>query len=92
MRKSSLLQICLLFLIAVPAFGQTVKTTYVKAGNLFESQSGAYRSNTVLVIEGERIKSPEAGGFAIQRHSVRFRHRGRGQREEDAGRRIYLCS
>jgi len=65
MRKSSLLQVCLLFLIAFSAFGQTVKTTYVKAGNLFDSQSGAYRSNVVLVIEGERIKSVEAGGFAI---------------------------
>ncbi len=65
MRKSFLFQICLLFLMAFPAFGQTVKTTYIKVGNLFDSQSGAYRSNIVLVIEGERIKSVEAGGFAI---------------------------
>src|ERR1700689_1200748 len=65
MRKSSLLQICVLVLMVFPVFGQRVKTTYVKAGNLFDSQSGTYHSNIMLVIEGERIKSVEAGGFAI---------------------------
>jgi imidazolonepropionase-like amidohydrolase len=51
--------------MAFPVFDQRVKTTYVKAGNLFDSQSGAYHSNVVLVIEGERIKSVQAGSFAI---------------------------
>jgi imidazolonepropionase-like amidohydrolase len=65
MRKLSPLPICFLFLIAFSAWGQAVKTTYVKAGKLFDSQAGTYRSDMVLVIEGERIKSVEAAGYAI---------------------------
>jgi imidazolonepropionase-like amidohydrolase len=65
MRKLSPLLLCLLSLTTLSALGQTVKTTYVKAGKLFDSQSGTYHSDVVLVIEGERIKSVEAAGFAI---------------------------
>src|SRR5271155_768350 len=57
--------ILFLFLTAFTSFGQAVKTTYVKAGKLFDSQAGTYRSDVVLVIEGERIKSLEAASFAI---------------------------
>ncbi len=65
MRKLSPLLLCLLSLATFSALCQTVKTTYVKAGKLFDSQSGTYHSDVVLVIEGERIKSVEAGSFAI---------------------------
>jgi imidazolonepropionase-like amidohydrolase len=65
MRKLSPLLLCLLSLTTFSALCQTVKTTYVKAGKLFDSQSGTYHSDVVLVIEGERIKSVEANGFAI---------------------------
>src|SRR5271170_6121251 len=65
MRKLCPLPLCLMLLTTFSALGQTVKTTYVKAGKLFDSQSGTYHSDVVLVIEGERIKSVEATGFAI---------------------------
>src|SRR5277367_6845843 len=65
MRKLFSPSICFSFLIMLSAFGQAVTTTYVKAGKLFDSQSGTYRSDVVLVIEGERIKSVEAASFAI---------------------------
>ncbi len=65
MRKLSLRLICFVFSMAFSAFGQAGTTTYVKAGKLFDSQSGSYHSDVVLVIEGERIKSVEAAGFAI---------------------------
>jgi imidazolonepropionase-like amidohydrolase len=65
MRKLSLLSICFVFSMVFSAFGQAGTTTYVKAGKLFDSQSGSYRADVVLVIEGERIKSVEASGFAI---------------------------
>jgi imidazolonepropionase-like amidohydrolase len=65
MRKLSPLLLCLLFLATFSVFAQTAKTTYIKAGKLFDSQSGAYRSDVVLVIEGDRIKSVEAASFAI---------------------------
>lgn len=38
---------------------------YVKVGHLFDSAAGRYRDNVVLVVEGERIRSVEAGGFAV---------------------------
>lgn len=38
------------------------KTTYIKAGKLFDSEAGTYRSDVVLVIEGDRVKSVEAAG------------------------------
>ncbi|MGC1294030.1 MAG: amidohydrolase family protein [Alloacidobacterium sp.] len=65
MRKLSLRLICFVFSMAFSAFGQAGTTTYVKAGKLFDSQSGSYHSDVVLVIEGERIKSVGAAGFAI---------------------------
>jgi imidazolonepropionase-like amidohydrolase len=41
------------------------ETTYVKAGHLFDSESGTYRQNVTLVLSGDRIKSIESGTFAI---------------------------
>ncbi len=64
-RKSFLLSIGCVLMSLVAAFGQTTTKTYVKAGHLFDSQSGAYRADVVLVIEGERIESVESAGFAI---------------------------
>jgi imidazolonepropionase-like amidohydrolase len=68
MRKSPFLALPLLFLAFV-AVAQTPRpapvTSYVKAGNLFDSERGVYQQNVVLVIEGERIKSVESGGFAV---------------------------
>jgi imidazolonepropionase-like amidohydrolase len=68
MRKSLCLALPLLIL-TVAALAQTPKpapvATYVKAGNLFDSESGVYKQNVVIVIEGERIKSVESGGFAV---------------------------
>jgi imidazolonepropionase-like amidohydrolase len=49
-----------LLLSSLPAFAQT---TYIKAGKLFDSQSGTYRSDVVLVVQGERIQSVEPSGF-----------------------------
>ncbi len=40
-------------------------TTYVKAGHLFDSESGTYRNNAVLVLSGDRIQSVEPSTFAI---------------------------
>jgi imidazolonepropionase-like amidohydrolase len=65
MRKLSPLFLCLLFLTTLSVFSQTAKTTYVKAGKLFDSQSGTYHADVVLVIEGERIKSVETAAFTI---------------------------
>ena len=45
------------------------ETTYVKAGHLFDSESGTYRQNVTLVLAGDRIKSIEPGPFAIHRRS-----------------------
>jgi imidazolonepropionase-like amidohydrolase len=69
LRISALVSACSLFLATVAALAQTPKPTpapaYVKAGHLFDSQSGTYKENVVLVIDGERIQSVEASGFAI---------------------------
>jgi len=48
-----------------PALSQPSATTYVKAGKLFDSQSGTYRSDVVLVIQGDRIQSVEPSGFKL---------------------------
>ena len=55
-------------IISASAFAQTAKpvvTTYVRAGHLFQSESGTYRDNVVLVVEGDRVKSVEDGAFRI---------------------------
>jgi imidazolonepropionase-like amidohydrolase len=44
---------------------QTPETTYVKAGHLFDSETGTYRQNVTLVLDGDRIKSIESGTFVI---------------------------
>ena len=41
------------------------KITYIRAGHLFDATSESVRDNVVIVVEGERIKSVEAGSFAI---------------------------
>jgi len=69
MRSSPLRKACLLaavvVLFSLCGSGQTAAVAYVKAGKLFDSEHGVYRENAVLVVEGERIKSVEAAGFAI---------------------------
>ncbi len=65
MRKFPVLSICLSLLLVFSASAQTATTTYVKAGNLFDSQTGTYKQNVVLVIEGERIKSVESSTYTI---------------------------
>jgi imidazolonepropionase-like amidohydrolase len=65
MRKVSFVSIGLSLLLAFSASAQTPKTSYVKAGHLFDSQSGTYKENVVLVIEDERVKSVEGAGFAV---------------------------
>jgi imidazolonepropionase-like amidohydrolase len=74
MRKQFLLSFKMSMFAAVvltlpAAFAQKTQpapgTIYVKAGNLFDSQSGAYRQSVVLVLSGERIQSVESAGFAI---------------------------
>jgi imidazolonepropionase-like amidohydrolase len=69
MRKLRFARICCLFLTTFAALAETAKpvptTTYVKAGHLFDSQTGAYKQSVVVVVEGERIKSVESAGFSI---------------------------
>jgi imidazolonepropionase-like amidohydrolase len=48
-------------LSCLPAFTQPA--TYVKAGKLFDSATGTYRSDVILVIQGERVQSVEPSGF-----------------------------
>ena len=64
MRKSLLVSF-LILVVSSHASGQTSKISYVKAGHLFDSQSGTYQSNVVLVIQDERIRSAETEHFAI---------------------------
>jgi imidazolonepropionase-like amidohydrolase len=56
----------LLFCIST-AFAQpkSSKLTYIRAGHLFDATSNAVRDNAVIVVEGDRIKSVEAGNFGI---------------------------
>ncbi len=66
MRKLCGLALAALSVSGLAGFGQaTGPLEYVKAGKLFDSQSGTYKQNVVLVVEGERIKSVEGAGFAI---------------------------
>ena len=46
------------------------KTTYIRAGHLFDATSEHARDNVVIVVEGDRIKSVEAGGFSIPNGST----------------------
>jgi imidazolonepropionase-like amidohydrolase len=57
--------LALLLLMGSTAFGQTSKTSYVKAGHLFDSQSGSYQSDVVLVVEDQRIQSIQTQNFSI---------------------------
>jgi imidazolonepropionase-like amidohydrolase len=57
--------LALLLLVGSAAFGQTNKTSYVKAGHLFDSQSGSYQSDVVLVVEDQRIQSVQTQNFSI---------------------------
>ncbi|MGH9508439.1 MAG: amidohydrolase family protein, partial [Terriglobales bacterium] len=40
-----------------PASSPETRTTYIKAGRLFDGTSDKVRDNVVIVVEGERIKS-----------------------------------
>jgi imidazolonepropionase-like amidohydrolase len=49
-------------LLSLASFSQTspstvVKSTYIRAGRLFDATSDSVRENVVIVVEGERIKS-----------------------------------
>jgi imidazolonepropionase-like amidohydrolase len=41
------------------------KTTYIRAGHLFDAASENLRDNVVIVVEGDRIKSVESANVAI---------------------------
>ena len=49
-----------------PAAKPAPAITYIRAGKLFDSTSDSYRENVVIVVEGERIKSVEAGRRSAQ--------------------------
>ena len=60
----------LLSVVSVAAHGQPAtlshaSASYVKAGKLFDSHTGSYRADVVLVIEGDRIKTVEPASFKI---------------------------
>ncbi len=59
----SILSFAAALIFAVPLAAQSPASSlsYVKAGKLFDSAAGTYRSNVVLVIENDRIKSVEDG-------------------------------
>ncbi len=52
---------------SVPSVAAKAPATieYVKTGKLFDSHAGRYVNGAVLVVEGARIRSVEAAGFAI---------------------------
>ena len=62
-----LFRITTLFLawVALSSLASAAGVTYVKVGHLFESRTGRYRSNVVLVLDGDRIRSVEDAAFAI---------------------------
>ena len=64
MRKLYLLALVVSWFCFYAAHAES-SLSYVKAGHLFDSQSGTYRENVVLVISDERIQSVEAAGYAI---------------------------
>ena len=74
MKTAANLLVFLFFVI--PACAQSVKpapapkVTYIRAGHLFDATSESLRDNVVIVVEGDRIKSVEAGGFAIPNGST----------------------
>ena len=47
-------------LLSLTLAAQSPTPTYIKAGHLFDSESGAYRNNVVLVLSGDRIPEPLA--------------------------------
>lgn len=66
MRRSIL---AILLLVSSTVFGQTSKTSYIRAGHLFDSQSGSYQSDVVLVVEDQRIQSVQTQNFSIPAHA-----------------------
>ncbi|HEY6376457.1 MAG TPA: amidohydrolase family protein [Edaphobacter sp.] len=57
----------LLFTLPLSSSAQspTPEPTYVKAGHLFDSETGIYRQNVVLVLAKDRIQSIESSTFTI---------------------------
>ena len=51
----------------VEAKKDVAPVSYVRAGHLFDSVSGSYRENVVVVVDGDRVRSVEAAGFAVPR-------------------------
>ncbi len=63
-------KVLLLLLCTCPVFSQNPKsiapkTTYIRAGHLFDATSENLRDNVVIIVEGDRIKSVEATSFPI---------------------------
>src|SRR5579884_3869183 len=68
--RSSVLFVLFTFVCAMFAVAQTQPQpphiTYIKAGKLFDGTGSNYRSNVVIIVEGERIKSVnDAEGITI---------------------------
>jgi len=66
MRNSIL---ALLLIASSTVFGQANPISYVKAGHLFDSQSGSYQSDVVLVVADQRIQSVQTQNFSIPEHA-----------------------
>ncbi len=64
MRRFPWIAIAAVLFSFLSAQGQD-KISYVKAGKLFDSESGSYRSDVVLVIAGDRIQSVETAGYKV---------------------------
>lgn len=65
MLKLRWLALVTVLLSCFPALSQPSPTAYVKAGKLFDSHSGSYLSDVVLVIQGDRIQSVESSSFRL---------------------------
>jgi imidazolonepropionase-like amidohydrolase len=63
--KLRLLALAVLVASCLVGHPQSKSATYVKAGKLFDSETGSYRSDVVLVIEGGRVQSIETSDFKL---------------------------
>ncbi len=69
-------RLCLPVFLIASVFAQqphpqpATRTIYVRAGHLFDATSESLRDDVIIVVEGERIKSVEAGNSAIPNGST----------------------
>jgi imidazolonepropionase-like amidohydrolase len=63
--KLRLFAVAVLIASCLVGHSQSKSATYVKAGKLFDSETGSYRSDVVLVIEGGRVQSIETSDFKL---------------------------